>query len=243
MNLNKTRTMSEATLKDAQHFWIVWQINWQIITINLSLLVSVFIKANGLAFVSGPDKITINATTGSSQTFTWQLKINQEHKKRELKAQFGPWNRGYKYVNPIITFSSSGNAPVHRRPENRMSRRLYWVGDWKRGYYIAFQLVNIQRDDAGDYGVKLRVDNYAGPPLTLQSWFTLKVEVPKNNLIVFFCTLHRGVQKQLNYHFFFPCSLYPSNLSHQKVYKTHIVRHRILFSSDNQTICTLLSDR
>ena len=48
LNLSKTRTMTEATHKDAQHFWIVWQINWQIITVNLSLLVSVFIKANGL---------------------------------------------------------------------------------------------------------------------------------------------------------------------------------------------------
>ena len=63
-----------------------------------------------------------------------------------------------------------------------MSRRLYWVGDLKRDYYIAFQLVNIQRDDAGDYGVRLRVDNYDGPPLDLRSWFALKVEVRKNNL-------------------------------------------------------------
>ena len=66
-----------------------------------------------------------------------------------------------------------------------MSRRLYWVGDLKRDYYIAFELVNIQRDDAGDYGVKLRVDNYPRRPSTLQTWFTLKVEVRKNNLIVF----------------------------------------------------------
>ena len=68
---------------------------------------------------------------------------------------------------------------------NKSSERLYWVGDLKRSYYIAFQLVNIQRDDAGDYGVKLRVDNYHYRPLTLKSWFTLKVEVRKNNLIVF----------------------------------------------------------
>ena len=144
-----------------------------------------FIKASGLAFVSGPDKITINATTGSTQTFTWKLNISHEHKERALKAQFGPWDGGYKLVNPIITFDSSRNPPVDKSPENRMSRRLYWVGDLKRDYYIAFELVNIQRDDAGDYGVKLRVDNYSRRPLTLQTWFTLKVEVRKNNLIVF----------------------------------------------------------
>ena len=146
-------------------------------------------KANGLAFVSGPDKITINATTGSNQTFTWKLNISQEHKDRALKAQFGPWNGSYKLVKPIlITFNQklSGNTTVSKSPENRLSRRLYWVGDFKRDYYIAFQFVNIQRDDAGDYGVKLRVDNYPYRPLTLQSWFTLKVEVRKKQSYSFF---------------------------------------------------------
>ena len=159
-----------------------------------------FIKANGLAFVSGPNKITVNATTGLNQTFTWKLNISQEHKQRALKAQFGLWNGSYKLVKPIITFDQklSGNTTVRKSSENRKSRRLYWVGDLKRDYYIAFQLVNIQRDDAGDYGVKLRVDNDAGPPWTLKSWFTLKVEVRKNNLIGFFCTIHRGVQKKKN---------------------------------------------
>ena len=142
-------------------------------------------KATGSAFVSGPDKITVNATTGSTQTFTWKLNISQEHKQRELKAQFGPWNGSYKLVLPIITFNSSGNTTVSKSSENRKSRRLYWVGDLKRVYYIAFQLANIQRDDAGDYGVKLRVDNYPYRPLTLQSWFTLKVKVRKVSSLPF----------------------------------------------------------
>ena len=196
------------------------------------LLVSVFIKANGLAFVSGPDKITINATTGSNETFTWKLNISQKHKERELKAQFGPWNESYKLMNPIITFNQklSGNTTVQKPLGNRKSQRLYWVGDLKRDYYIAFQLVNIQRDDAGDYGVKLRVDNYPYRPVTLKSWFTLKVEV-------------RGVQKKLNYHFFSLLTVSIQFEPLESVYKTHIVRHRILLCSDNQTICTLLSDR
>ena len=215
--------MTEATHKDAQHFWIVWQINWQIITVNLSLLVSVFIKANGLAFVSGPDKITINATTGSNQTFTWKLNISQEHKDRALKAQFGPWNGSFKIVTPIITFNQNlfGNTTVDKSPENRKSRRLYWVGDLKRDYYIAFEFVNIQRDDAGDYGVRLRVDNSPRRPVTLQSWFTLMVEVRKNNLIVF-CTLHRGVQKktELSLFFSFNC-IHPIWAIRKCVYTRH----------------------
>ena len=143
-----------------------------------------FIKVNGLAFVSGPDKIKINAATGSNQTFTWKLYISQEHKERELRALFGPWIESYKYVNPIIVFNQkrSGNTTVSKFPENRKSR-LYWVGDLKRDYYIAFQLVNIQRDDAGDYGVILRVDIYPRRPFYLHSWFTLKVEVRKKTIL------------------------------------------------------------
>ena len=105
-------------------------------------------------------------------------------------------------MNPIITVNQdlSGNTTVSKKEENLKSRRLYWVGDLKGDYYIAFQLVNIQRDDAGDYGVKLRVDNYSGRPLTLKRWFTLKVEVRKNNLIVFLHAPSRRAKKQ-NYCF------------------------------------------
>ena len=144
-------------------------------------------KANGLAFVSGPDKITVNATTGSNQKFTWKLNISQEHKERELKAQFGPWNGAYKFVQPIITMCTrpSGKTVVHKSPENRISHRLSWFGDLRRGYYITFQLVNIQPDDAGAYGVRFRVDNYPRRPLTLQSWFTLKVKVRKVSSLPF----------------------------------------------------------
>ena len=86
---------------------------------------------------------------------------------------------------PIITFNQklSGSTTVSKSLENRKSRRLYWAGDLKRDCYIAFQLVNIQRDDAGAYGVKLRVDAYPSPPFTLQSWFTLMVEVRKKTIL------------------------------------------------------------
>ena len=149
-------------------------------------------------------------------------------------------------MNRIITFNQtlSGNTTVTKSAANHKSRRLYWVGDLKRDYYIAFQLVNIQRDDAGDYGVKLRVDNHPRRPFTLQRWFTLKVEVrkKKKQSYSFFA---RSIEacKKLNYHCF---SLLPVSIQFEpleSVYKTHIVRHRILLCSDNQTICTLLSDR
>ena len=85
----------------------------------------------------------------------------------------------------MITFNQklSGSTTVSKSPENLKSRRLYWAGDLKRDCYIAFQLVNIQRDDAGAYGVWLRVDTYNGRPFTLQSWFTLMVEVRKKTIL------------------------------------------------------------
>ena len=102
-------------------------------------------------------------------------------------------------MQPIMTVFNqdrSGNTTVDRNPENRMFRRLYWVGDLTQDYYIAFQLVNIQRDDAGDYGVRLLVANYPARPSILQSWFTLKVEVrKKNNLIVFLHAPSRRAKK------------------------------------------------
>ena len=111
-------------------------------------------------------------------------------------------------MRAIITVNQnlSGNTTVNKSSENRKSRRLYWVGDLKRDYYIAFQLVNIQRNDAGDYGVKLRVDDYPRRPFTLQSWFTLKVEVRKNNLIVFLHAPSRRAKKtELSMFFSFNC--------------------------------------
>ena len=61
------------------------------------------------------------------------------------------------------------------RANQSTARRLHWNGDLSRDYYIAFELVNIQRKDAGDYGIRLRVDYF--PPTVLENWFSLIVQV------------------------------------------------------------------
>ena len=61
------------------------------------------------------------------------------------------------------------------RANQSTARRLHWNGDLSRDYYIAFELVNIQRKDAGDYGIRLRVDHF--PPTVLENWFSLIVQV------------------------------------------------------------------
>ena len=70
--------------------------------------------------------------------------------------------------------SSGGNETVARANQS-IARRLHWNGDLSRDYYIAFELVNIQHKDAGDYGIRLRVDHF--PPTILQNWFSLIVQV------------------------------------------------------------------
>ena len=69
----------------------------------------------------------------------------------------------------------SGENETVARANQSTARRLHWNGDLSRDYYIAFELVNIQRKDAGDYGMRLRVDHF--PPIILQDWFSLIVQV------------------------------------------------------------------
>ena len=77
----------------------------------------------------------------------------------------------------------SGENETVARANQSTARRLHWNGDLSRDYYIAFELVNIQRKDAGDYGMRLRVDHF--PPTILQNWFSLIVQVRR---IFFFQT-------------------------------------------------------
>ena len=69
----------------------------------------------------------------------------------------------------------SGENETVARANQSTARRLHWNGDLSRDYYIAFELVNIQRKDAGDYGIRFRVDHF--PPTILQNWFSLIVQV------------------------------------------------------------------
>ena len=144
---------------------------------TVSYSVSAFVKAHGLAFDSEPNNTTI-AATGSNQTFTWKLSLGEKDKSKQLQVQFGPWDRKYKIVKSFfmtVKQEPSGENETVARANQSTARRLHWNGDLSRDYYIAFELVNIQRKDAGDYGIRLRVDHF--PPTILQNWFSLIVQV------------------------------------------------------------------
>ena len=144
---------------------------------SVSYSVSAFVKAHGLAFDSEPNTTTI-AAAGSNQIFTWKLSLGEKDKSKQLLVQFGPWDRKYKIVKSFFMTvkqeSSGGNETVARGNQS-IARRLHWNGDLSRDYYIAFELANIQRKDAGDYGIRFRVDHF--PPTILQNWFSLIVQV------------------------------------------------------------------
>ena len=144
---------------------------------SVSYSVSAFVKAHGLAFDSEPNNTT-TAATGSNQTFTWKLSLGEKDKSKQLQVQFGPWDRKYKIVKSFfmtVKQEPTGENETVARANQSTARRLHWNGDLSRDYYIAFELVNIQRKDAGDYGIRLRVDYF--PPTVLENWFSLIVQV------------------------------------------------------------------
>ena len=133
-------------------------------------------KVHGLTFATEPNN-TIVALSGSNQTFTWTLKLTEEDKSKQLKVDFGPWNEIYQVgEHYLITFVREPSGQEHEsKVDHSTAKRLYWTGDLSRGYHIAFQLVNIKRNDSGVYGIRLRASY--NPPRILEAWFTLSVQV------------------------------------------------------------------
>ena len=56
-----------------------------------------------------------------------------------------------------------------------LAKRLYWTGNLAHAHFVAFQLTDVKRQDAGDYGIRFRVDGF--PPRIKEGWLTLSVQV------------------------------------------------------------------
>lgn len=140
------------------------------------ILLVVFHGVQGVDFYTKPNK-TVVAFIGSTQTFTWSLNLSAEEKTAELKAEFGPWDEQYKWVKSyFITFTRKPSGKENEtKGGHTMARRLSWTGDLSRNYFAAFQLTNIQHNDAGKYGIKFTVGGF--PPDDYYDWFLLSVEV------------------------------------------------------------------
>ena len=119
-------------------------------------------------------------STGSNQTFTWRLNLTDQEKLKQLKVQFGPWDKDFDVAAHIylMTFvqEPSANGSVVKT-NHSIVKRLRWVGDLTRDFIVAFKLFNVKLSDSGDYGIRFRVD--LSPAVTLESWFTFSVKVKK----------------------------------------------------------------
>lgn len=120
-------------------------------------------------------------STGSTQTFTWQMNLSDQEKSKQLKVQFGPWNKdldiAFSYLMAFVQ-EPSANGSLWLKENNSIVKRLQWVGDLTRDYFVAFKLFDAKRGDSGDYGIRFRVERGEFTAIS-SSWFTLSVQVKK----------------------------------------------------------------
>jgi len=151
-----------------------WNLQYPNITHIIFFFFPVFDKVYGLRFVTEPNNTTV-VSTGSNQTFTWQLNLTDQEKSKRLDVQFGRWDKDLDKVKGryLMTFSQkpSANGSV----KIWILKRLHWVGDLTHDYFVAFKLFDAKLNDSGDYGIRFRVDLF--PPEIKKSWFTLSVQV------------------------------------------------------------------
>ena len=135
---------------------------------------SVFAKVYGLRFVTEPNKTTV-ASSGSTQTFAWQLNLTDGEKAEKLDVQFGRWDKDLDSVKGGYLLTFTQNPSANGSVKIWILKRLQWAGDLTHDYFVAFKLFDAKLSDSGDYGIRFRVDLI--PPEIGESWFTLSVQV------------------------------------------------------------------
>ena len=142
-------------------------------------LFSVVVKVYGFSFVTEPNKTTM-VSSGSNQTFTWQLNLTDQEKSKKLTVQFGPWDKDLNiaafYLMAFVQ-EPSANGTVEKKNLS-IAKRLQWVGDLTRDYFVAFKLFDAKVSDSGDYGIRFRIEREEFPK-SFPSCFTLSVQVKK----------------------------------------------------------------
>ena len=148
------------------------------ITRIIFFLSSVFDKVYGLSFITEQNKTTV-VSTGSNQTFTWQLNLTDQERSKMLTTQFGRWDKDEDNVKGGYLMTFIQNPSANGSVEIWNLKRLQWVGDLTRDFFVVFKLFDVKLSDSGCYGIRFRVDLF--PIETLQSWFTLSVQVKTHN--------------------------------------------------------------
>ena len=105
----------------------------------------------------------------------WQLNLTDQEKSKELNAQFGRWDKDGDSVKGHYLMMFIQKPSAKGSVETSNLKRLQWVGDLKRDYFVAFRLFDVKLNDSGNYGLRFRVNIF--PPVISKSWFTLSVQV------------------------------------------------------------------
>ena len=141
-------------------------------------LFSVFGGIHGLTISRQPNNRTI-AFARSNVTFSWNLILTPEEEKEELEVLFGIWNNANSAIGVYLKKFIMINGSLHvtdMKNNKQKAKRWHWNGDISRNYYIAFQLINAQYNDTGDYGIEVRVDTWPAKKET-KGPFSLAIRV------------------------------------------------------------------
>ena len=129
-------------------------------------LFSAFCGIHGFTISRQPNRTTI-AFTGSNVTLSWNLVLTPKEKTEKLEVWFGTWDNHNKFIGTFLKKLTLANKLISDETENiSKAKRWHWNGDISGDYIIAYQLTNAQHDDAGNYGIRVRVDTW---PTDMQS--------------------------------------------------------------------------
>ena len=144
-------------------------------------LFSVFGGIHGLTISQQPNQTTI-AYAGSNVTFSWNLILTPTEKTEKLEVWFGTWNNHNNFIGKFLKKFTLANGAISDETENiPQAKRWHWNGVISRNYAIAYQLTNAQHDDAGNYGIRVRVDTWP-PEMQSKGPFSLAIRVRNSSV-------------------------------------------------------------
>ncbi|XP_067044403.1 fibroblast growth factor receptor 1-like isoform X2 [Acropora muricata] len=137
----------------------------------------VFGGIHGFTISRQPNRTTITFA-GSNVTLSWNLILTPKEKTEKLEVWFGTWDNHNKFIGTFLKKFTLANKLISDETENiSKAKRWHWNGDVSGTYAIAYQLTNAQHDDAGNYGIRVRVDTWP-PDMQSKGPFSLAVREP-----------------------------------------------------------------
>ena len=120
---------------------------------------------------------------GETANFEWEYALEKAERGKRLTVTFGLWHRSDRRINTnLLVVVSDQNHKISvidveldKHVNRSFWKRVAWVGNLTRSH-VAFQLANVTKADARDFGCKIRVA-VGGPPREGFTFTALKVLV------------------------------------------------------------------